>query len=219
MWMSWYMYVMLLIKLLAVLYGIYNWNRLNTFLKLVAIHSVTTFTTELTGMIMLMLHYTQNAIVFNISLPIELLVLCASCLTLFRSLEVKTAAVGLILCSYVYWSFLVLTSGINNYFNWYRVVSSIIIVLVFTTALLKSSVFNNDNVFKQPVFLVSSGKIIYYAVTIPLFGLYTYMVENSIGAIRQLFYISHVTDFIQYSAVIVAIYLYIGKHQKESSIT
>lgn len=211
--MSWYMYVMLLIKLLAVVYGIYNWSRLSPFLKLITTHSVAAFITELIGMCMSMLHYSSNAAVFNIFMPIELTVLSLSGLYFVTARSSKNIIVSIIAGGVIYWLYCVFAYSIHGLFNWYRLATSIAIVGMFTAILLNNTVFSNRKIFTQPVFLVGSTKVLYYAITIPLFSLYTYMVENNVSAIYKVFYISHVTDFIQYTAVIVAIYMYIRSPQ------
>ncbi len=217
MLMSWYMYVLLLNKLIAIVVGLYHWRKIDFFFRLIVLHVVVAFIAELVGMCMSMMHFTNNTIVFNLFMPVEFTVLCASSLYFYTSRSARSIVIGLISGGIIYWLYHAFVYNLNDLFNWYRLVISIIIVSIFTIIMLSKTVFTDRKIFTQPVFLVSSAKVLYYAVTIPLFGLYTYMIENGVSAISKLYYISHVTDFIQFFTVGLAIYLYIRLPQNNET--
>lgn len=200
--------VILFIELLAILSGAYNWKKLSLPYRLTVLLVAFAVITELTGRIISHYFHQNNVWLYNLYNPVEMWVLGFICI-LFVNTKVgkKTIQASLFMLS-LFWCITVGYNGIFAFNNWFVVLKSLFHIVCFIVILFDNSVFNKKKIYTQPLFLLSTGMILYYATTIPLFGLMNYLVKNDSKMALKLFHINHAATAIRYALVAVAFYLY-----------
>src|SRR5690606_20503238 len=114
----------------------------------------------------------------------------------------------LFFCILVVWIWSVLNGNLNIFFNWFFVLSAILIVFVYGIVLIDKTVFKTQRIFAQPLFLVCISFIIYFGSPIPVLGVLNTMVSDNIAIARGLFSINKIAGIVCYSLIAIAFYLY-----------
>lgn len=104
-------------------------------------------------------------------------------------------------------------NGIKIMSNRFLVSYGIVMVLVYI-AVLSTRAFETNSLLKNPIFWIAVSFILYYGCTIPYFGLWNYLISNSMSLANNLFNILLILNIIRYPLIALSFYLY-GTQQKQ----
>ena len=195
------------IKLIAIFIGFTFWRKFDISYRLIFIHLLIALVVEALGLYLNYIKQPNNFWLFNIYMIIEVwLIGLAGKYFLQDKLSDRYILISLIGFS-VYWIISFKYKPITSLLNVFFILTFFFLVAVYIAVLVKKT-FINNNVFNDPLFYLCVSCILYFACLIPLLGLINYLFSNNMKAAFNLFYISHILNFLRYSLVAVAFYLY-----------
>lgn len=200
-------YLIFSAKLFAILVGSIYWRRFTLPYKILAVQCLLAFGVEAIGRYINQASGGNNTWLFNFYCLVELAVHSYIGYLLLSRKSRQAILVGLAILL-MFWLYSFFTDGQNRFFNWYVVVHCFFLLILYTVVLMTRVLFSQKLLWKQSLFLICIASIIYYACTIPLFGMLNYIVDSNVKMAKGLFYISHIADVLRYILVAIAFYLY-----------
>lgn len=150
----------------------------------------------------------NNAWVFNIYLLVEVYLLTFSAFFILKNEHAKKIILMSLVVITAHWLYALGNNDFFSLFNWFFVFSAFFIVVIYTVVLFNKAVFQSQKILLHPLFILCIAHIIYFACIIPLFGILNNLFINDMVAAQKLYVINHVVNFLRYSLVAVAFYLY-----------
>ena len=150
----------------------------------------------------------NNAWVFNIYLLVEVYLLTFSAFFILKNEHAKKIILMSLVVITAHWLYALGNNDFFSLFNWFFVFSAFFIVVIYTVVLFNKAVFQNQKILLHPLFILCIAHIIYFACIIPLFGILNNLFINDMVAAQKLYVINHVVNFLRYSLVALAFYLY-----------
>lgn len=97
--------------------------------------------------------------------------------------------------------------GFSVFVNWFYATSSIVLILASTILLFHLS-NSGKKIYASPDFWYAVALAISCSITIPLFGLHNYLIEQGNNELhKQLYYINQISGIIRYSLIAVSFYI------------
>lgn len=196
------------IKVFCIILGLSKWRNFSTGYKIIVLQILVALFVEIGGLYIGEIQHHNNAWLYNIYLLVEVILLTIAAVNFTKS--TKLNRIFLLSATLVssYWIYLFVTKQHNQLFNWFIIISAFLSLSMYIIVLLDNAIFSQKNLVHQPLFLLGSSIIIYYACIIPLFGVINYLLENSYAYARKLYYINQSVNILRYSLVVIALYLY-----------
>lgn len=208
---------LLFTKTIALFLGIRLWRILPTAYRLVFLVTLISLVLEIVGKYIATVLHQDNVWVFNIYALVQTIMLgIAGLLYADKTLSRKIIFALLVVLT-CFWVMYAINQNIDKLFNWFFVSSAIAMVITYIIVLLDNSLFKQQRIFTQPLFLISISYIIYFGSTIPLFGVMNVLVETDMHVASALFKINQVANIICYALIAIAFYLY-GKQAKREHV-
>lgn len=105
------------------------------------------------------------------------------------------------------WFHSITTYGLSVFANWFYATSSIVLILASTILLFHLS-NSGKTIYTSPDFWYAIALAISCSITIPLYGLHNYLVEQGNNELhKQLYYINQISGIIRYSLIAVSFYI------------
>lgn len=207
-------YAYLGVKVVALIFGVYFWKKLDLGYKVLLAQVLFAFIAEAAGKILSVKYY-PNAWVFNIYMLIEFLLLSIAA-SLFIT-RFKKIVIVIISCFVIAWVLQAYNSGLTKLFNWLFVLSSLGITVMYAAILFMHGMFTKRHFYSDPLFLVCVSIVVFFACIIPLFGLLNYLIKDDIIIAKKLYLINVGASIFRYSLVAIAFYLY-GRQAKRAHV-
>lgn len=204
-------------KIAGIVIGLYNYKIFPLQYRILVQQVTIALIAELLGKYLNVNGYNNNSWVFNIYMLIEFVLICiAGIYFISRSSAkdiVKVVLIAFVLLWFLYWHL----SSIGTLFNWFFVLSSLFSVMLYAYIMLTETLFRKKNVYDNPIFIISSSVILYFACTIPLFGAIKLLIDDNVATANQLYLINAFANILRYSLVAIAFYLY-GRQAKRAYV-
>ena len=205
-------------KIVAILFGLIYIRKLTIPYYLLFAQAVLGLICEGYGYYLGDILHQNNVWIFYFYVIVECwLIGIAGYLLLDNKLLRKIFVLLLGICSAI-WLYDLIVNGIKIMSNRFLVSYGIVIVLLYISALFQRA-FTGGKLLKNPVLWNAIAFILYYGCTIPYFGLWNYLISNSITLADKLFNILLILNFIRYLLNALSIYLYGIQHKAKTGIS
>jgi len=155
----------------------------------------------------------HNAWIFNFYMLIELWIMGLAAYFIVKNNRIKIFFVSLLVTNTVIWVICITRSSIFSYANIAMVFNLVSLSIIFGIVLLTNSLFNKEDMIKQPIFWLSVSTIIYCACNIPYMGMYSYLLAHTPVLAKQLFKINGILDIIRYPLVAIS-FILLGRQKQ-----
>jgi len=199
-------------KILTLVVGWYYFKYLPTPYKLIFYLTAVALCSEGYGFYIANILREPNGWLFNSYILLEVWL---SGIAAIKLMNLKTKNIFFILLGIqtLFWTISVLRGSIYVFANFALVLGLIMLTLMYLIVLFSNSVFNSNDILKQPVFWLSISTVLYCACDIPYFGLHSYLISNSPRLAHRLIYINTVLDVIRYPLVAIS-FILLGRQKQ-----
>lgn len=209
-------YLVLLIELIAIVVGLKNWSKLKLGYRLIVVQVIIACFVELLGNVIVYYKLGSNAWMYNLYALVEAILL----IRVYRLLSTKeySAKLSLIASSIVLatWLIVIAINGFFVFISGYFIATSLLMIALYILIIIDNSIFRNNKLFAQPLFLFSIAVIIYFGSIIPLFGMLNHLVEVDKRLANNLFDINVFAAALRYALTGTALYLH-GRNAVEDA--
>lgn len=208
-----HLYTIFVIKLLAIIVGIYSWYHLSLPFRFILVHVCLALFAEVIGRVLFTLGY-NNVWFFNVFTLVDMCLMAVIACMFITKKHLKSIIYMGVAAMAIYWLYTMMHNKDGQYINTYTAVCFLFLTLLYATVLYSTTLFNAQKLYKHPVFLISIAAIIDYACSIPFYGTMNYFVTTDMDMAGRLFFISHTVNCIRYVLVAAAFYLYIPQTKR-----
>lgn len=205
--MRFLLFLLFFTKALTIFLGTRSKKRNPTAYTILLIQTALAFIAESIGLYTGIIKGQNNSWLSNIYIMIELIMITTIAQQLLAKYIKRTQWVYFPLIPITaLWIYSISTNGLNNISNWSHTLGSVYTIFLFTLLLYQLS---NDGkkIYTVPDFWLSLGLIIFCGATLPLYGLYHYLVQHDVKLMYKLYYINQIAGIIRYSLIAVSFYI------------
>lgn len=206
--MQLYRIALFVVEVGAIAIGLRYWKHIGSSLRLITIQVAFGLTIELLGLIIIKYQSEYNSWLFNIYALVETLFLIVVFTLLMKSRSTRVFSSCVAIGMVAWWGVTIRLHGLFKLNNWYIITMALLAIILFAIVLMSKSVFAGQNLYKQPVFIVSVSYMLYYASIIPLFGMFNYLVETNYVLAGSLQNINMAAAILRYMLIGLALYLH-----------
>ena len=208
-----FLFFLVLPKIVAILLGIAFFRLLPRLYVLLLFQSVLALICESYGYYLGDILHQNNVWIFYYYTLIECWLIGIVGYQLLKKNSLQKVAIMLLFICTIIWLYDLMSLGIKIMSNRFLVSYGIVTVLIYI-GVLSTRAFETSSLLKNPIFWISVSFILYFGCTIPYFGLWNYLIDNSMRLANSLFNILLVLNIIRYPLIGLSFYLY-GKQYKE----
>ena len=199
---------LVIIKSIALFMSIWNWRFLPLAYRLVFFITLLSLTVEVIGRYVAVVMHQGNLQLFNVYALVQMLVLGYAGWLLVYKKSYKRIIVSLLVIETCHWLWYVLNVDVHKFFNWFFVLSALLLVIAFILVLIENALFKNQKIFTQPLSLICISYILIFGSTIPLFGVMNVLTATDMAVADALFRINLFANILGYALIAIAFYLY-----------
>ena len=148
-----------------------------------------------------------NLWLFNFYAVIEVWLMGMAACYLVTKRQMQIFFITLLVIFSLVWLLYIVLYSIYVYANMATTLGLVFLTFMYIIVLFENSLFNSNNILKQPVFWLAFSTILYCACDIPYVGLFGYLTHHSNELHKQLNMINAVLDIIRYPLAAISFIL------------
>ncbi len=204
-------------NLLVVLLGFITFKSHSKSFNYIFFSSICGIIAELSGIIVSNLN-ANNAVVYNVFILVNTAIIFFAGTFFLSKKNVSNLFIALLLIWELFWVYRLIYSPLGHFSNNSFISASVMLVLLYIVVLLDLIQSNKPISENLQPYLLCIAILIYYAGTIPTFGLLDYLMQHYPKIAKNLYYINNSLSIAYYTTLSYAFYLYIPKKSPDKKI-